>query len=259
MRALWTASTGMKAQSLKLDVIANNLANVDTVGFKKSRADFQDLLYQSLKNPGDSTGPSSVHPTGQQVGSGTKLSTITKIFSEGALKETSRELDIAILGDGFIQITGPNGDTLYTRDGALQVDADGAIVNGDGYAVQGVGSVPVDAVSLSFGTTGTVSYIDNTGTSNSIGTLQLAKFINPSGLLSLGSNLYMESDASGSATVTNPGDNVGFIQQNFLELSNVSIAEEMVDMISSQRAYEVSSKMIKSASEMLSIANQIAS
>ena len=259
LRALWSSSTGMKAQMTNLDVIANNLANVNTVGFKKSRADFQDLLYETLKAAGESTGPDSRHPVGQQIGVGTKLSAITKEHSQGSATRTDRDLDIAIMGKGFLQITGFEGETLYTRDGALQVDSAGNVVTSTGLSVIGVGAVPEDARGVNFGPTGLVTYIDPAGNENDIGQIELVTFLNPSGLNSLGGNLYSTSPSSGTALPNTPGQNsTGTIQQHYLELSNVSIVEEMVNMITAQRAYEVNSKMIKASDQMLATANQIA-
>lgn len=256
--ALWTASTGMSAQTTNLDVIANNLANVNTVGFKKSRADFQDLLYQTLAGPGESTGPNSLDPTGSQVGVGTKLAGITKQHTTGSLIRTDRDLDIAVTGSGFIPIISPDGSTSYTRDGALKLSYDGTIVNSNGYAVANLGQIPPEARSINFGPTGVVSYIDQQGQEVPIGTLQLATFVNPSGLNSEGGNLYTETVASGPATLQNPGvQGTGTIQQHFLEQANVSIVEEMVNMITAQRAYEVNSKMIRATDEMLATVNQI--
>lgn len=256
--ALWTASTGMEAQMTNLDVIANNLANVSTVGFKKSRADFQDLLYQSLKAAGESTSDDTYHPVGEQVGVGTKLAAITKQFQQGSLKRTDRDLDVAIAGAGFIPITGPGGEILYSRDGSFKLTGEGTIVNSDGYEVQGLGQVPAEARSINFGPTGLVAYIDRDGVENNIGQLNLAMFVNPSGLTAMGGNLYQESDASGAALTVIPGnEGAGTLQQHFLENSNVSIVEEMVNMITAQRAYEVNSKMIRATDEVLSTANQI--
>lgn len=256
--ALWTASTGMSAQMTNLDVIANNLANVNTVGFKKSRADFQDLLYQSLESAGESTSGDTIDPTGSEIGMGSKLAGITKEFTEGSMQRTDRDLDIAIAGDGFIPITGPDGQTNYTRDGSLKIDHNGTIVNSDGYRVEGLGSIPSNARSINFGPTGQVSYIDENGQENVVGQLQLAMFVNPAGLHSMGGNLYQETPASGNAQLTQPSQaGSGTIQQHFLELSNVSIVEEMVNMITAQRAYEINSKMIQATDEVLAAANQI--
>jgi flagellar basal-body rod protein FlgG len=258
IKALWTASTGMKARMTNLDVIANNLANVGTTAFKKSRADFQDLLYETLKAAGESTGPDTENPVGQQIGSGTKLAAVTKEFSQGSLTRTDRDLDIAIMGKGFLVVQGIEGEDRYTRDGTLELDENGSIVTPDGLFVKGAGSIPVNARGVNFSQTGQVSYIDQEGNENVIGNLQLSQFINPSGLSALGGNLYMESPSSGSAEIVIPGENgSGTIQQRFLELSNVNIVEEMVNLIANQRSYEANSKMIKASDEMLATANQL--
>lgn len=257
--ALWTASTGMEAQMTNLEVIANNMANINTVGFKKSRADFQDLLYQDLSAAGASTSQDTLDPVGSQVGVGTQLAGITKQFSMGSLQRTDRDLDIAIAGGGFIPVTGPGGVEVYTRDGALKITGDGTIVNSDGYAIVGLGQVPSNARGINFGSTGQVSYIDENGSENIIGQIQLAMFVNPSGLVAQGGNLYQPSPASGAAQLTVPGlQGAGTIQQHFLEMANVSIVEEMVNMITAQRAYEINSKMIQTTDQMLQTANQIA-
>lgn len=259
IRALWTSSTGMKAQMTNLDVISNNLANVNTTGFKKSRAEFQDLLYQTLKAPGVSTGPDSIDPVGEQVGVGTRLSAITKEFSEGSLTHTGRELDVAIEGKGFFVVEGFDGEDVYTRDGTFKLSDTGEIVTSDGLVVSGLGSIPENAVSINIGTTGIVSYIDDTQEETQVGNVQLAMFVNPSGLSALGRNLYAETPASGTATLVEPGlEASGTLQQCFLELSNVSLVEEMVNMITAQRGYEVNSKAIKTADEMLQTATNIA-
>lgn len=256
--ALWTASTGMKAQMTHLDVIAHNLSNANTVAFKKSRADFQDLLYQSLQMPGESTSADTLDPVGAQVGVGTKLASISKEHTMGSLQRTDRDLDIAIAGKGFVQVLDSDGQLAYTRDGSLKLSADGTIVTSDGFPVQGLGAIPENARSINFGQTGQVSYVDETGLETIVGQLDLAIFLNPSGLEAKGGNLYKPTDASGPETLVQPGlQGAGTIQQHFLEMSNVSIVEEMVNMITTQRAYEVNSKMIKAADEMLGTANQI--
>jgi flagellar basal-body rod protein FlgG len=256
--ALWTASTGMEAQMTHLDVIAHNLSNANTVAFKKSRADFQDLLYQSLEIAGSSTSADTLDPTGAQVGVGTKLAGITKEFTTGSLQRTDRDLDVAVTGKGFIQVQGADGQLAYTRDGSFKLSPEGTIVTSDGFPVQGLGAIPANARSVNFGQTGEVSYVDETGVETLVGQLQLAVFLNPSGLEAQGGNLYKPTDASGVETLVQPGlQGAGKIQQHFLEMSNVSIVEEMVSMITTQRAYEVNSKMIKAADEMLATANQI--
>ena len=259
IRSLWTSATGMQAQALNLDVIANNLANVNTAGFKKSRAEFQDLLYETLRPAGTSSSQDTQVPTGIQIGHGTRPSTVLKIFSQGNMENTKNELDLAIEGDGFFQIILPNGETAYTRDGSFKLDSDGRIVNSDGFALEPEISIPSDALSISVGIDGTVSVLQaGDSTPSEIGTVELARFVNPAGLISTGRNLYITSEASGDEMTGIPGeDGLGSLAQGFLEMSNVSVVDEMVSMITAQRAYEVNSKSIQTADEMLQIANNI--
>ena len=259
IRSLWTSATGMQAQALNLDVIANNLANVNTAGFKKSRAEFQDLLYETLRPAGTSSSQDTQVPTGIQIGHGTRPSTVLKIFSQGSMENTKNELDLAIEGDGFFQIILPNGETAYTRDGSFKLDSDGLIVNSDGFALEPEISIPSDALSISVGIDGTVSVLQaGDSTPSEIGTIELARFVNPAGLISTGRNLYITSEASGDEMTGTPGeDGLGSIAQGFLEMSNVSVVDEMVSMITAQRAYEVNSKSIQTADEMLQMANNI--
>ena len=259
IRSLWTSATGMQAQALNLDVIANNLANVNTAGFKKSRAEFQDLLYETLRPAGTSSSQDTQVPTGIQIGHGTRPSTVLKIFSQGSMENTKNELDLAIEGDGFFQIILPNGETAYTRDGSFKLDSDGRIVNSDGFALEPEISIPSDALSISVGIDGTVSVLQaGDSTPSEIGTIELARFVNPAGLISTGRNLYITSEASGDEMTGTPGeDGLGSIAQGFLEMSNVSVVDEMVSMITAQRAYEVNSKSIQTADEMLQMANNI--
>ena len=259
IRSLWTSATGMQAQALNLDVISNNLANVNTSGFKKSRAEFQDLLYETLKPAGTSSSQDSQVPTGIQIGHGTRPSTVLKIFTQGNMVNTSNELDLAIEGDGFFQIIQPDGETAYTRDGAFKLDRDGRIVNSDGFALEPEISIPSDAVSISVGIDGTVSVLQaGESAPSEIGTIELARFVNPAGLISIGRNLYTTSEASGDEMTSTPGvDGLGSLAQGFLEMSNVSVVDEMVNMITAQRAYETNSKSIQTADDMLQIANNI--
>jgi len=259
IRSLWTSATGMQAQALNLDVIANNLANVNTAGFKKSRAEFQDLLYETLRPAGTSSSQDTQVPTGIQIGHGTRPSTVLKIFSQGNMENTQNELDLAIEGDGFFQIILPNGETAYTRDGSFKLDSDGRIVNSDGFALEPEISIPSDALSISVGIDGTVSVLQaGDSTPSEIGTIELARFVNPAGLISTGRNLYITSEASGDEMTGIPGeDGLGSLAQGFLEMSNVSVVDEMVSMITAQRAYEVNSKSIQTADEMLQMANNI--
>jgi len=259
IRSLWTSATGMQAQTLNLDVISNNLANVNTSGFKKSRAEFQDLLYETLKPAGTSSSQDSEVPTGIQIGHGTRPSTVLKVFTQGDMENTNNELDLAIEGDGFFQIIQPDGETAYTRDGAFKLDRDGRIVNSDGFALEPEISIPSDAVSISVGIDGTVSVLQaGESTPSEIGTIELARFVNPAGLISIGRNLYTTSEASGDEMTSTPGvDGLGSLAQGFLEMSNVSVVDEMVNMITAQRAYETNSKSIQTADDMLQIANNI--
>jgi flagellar basal-body rod protein FlgG len=259
IRSLWTSATGMQAQALNLDVIANNLANVNTAGFKKSRAEFQDLLYETLRPAGTASSQDTQVPAGIQIGHGTRPSTVLKIFSQGNMENTKNELDLAIEGDGFFQIILPNGETAYTRDGSFKLDSDGRIVNSDGFALEPEISIPSDALSISVGIDGTVSVLQaGDSTPSEIGTVELARFVNPAGLISTGRNLYITSEASGDEMTGIPGeDGLGSLAQGFLEMSNVSVVDEMVSMITAQRAYEVNSKSIQTADEMLQIANNI--
>ena len=259
IRSLWASASGMQAQALNLDVISNNLANVNTSGFKKSRAEFQDLLYETLKPAGTSSSQDSQVPAGVQIGHGTRPSSVLKIFTQGSMENTNNELDLAIEGDGFFQIILPNGEIAYTRDGAFKLDRDGRIVNSDGFALEPEITIPTDAVSISVGMDGTVSVLQTgESTPSEIGTIELARFVNPAGLISTGRNLYATSEASGDEFTGTPGeDGLGNLSQGFLEMSNVSVVDEMVNMITAQRAYETNSKSIQTADEMLQLANNI--
>ena len=259
IRSLWTSATGMQAQALNLDVIANNLANVNTAGFKKSRAEFQDLLYETIRPAGTPSSQDSEVPAGIQLGHGTRPSTVLKIFSQGNMENTQNELDLAIEGDGFFQIALPNGETAFTRDGAFKLDSDGRMVNSDGFALEPEITIPSDALSISVGLDGTVSVLQaGETTSSEIGTIELARFINPAGLISMGKNLFMTSEASGDEMTGTAGeDGLGTLAQGFLEMSNVSVVDEMVNMITAQRAYESNSKAIQAADEMLQLANNV--
>jgi flagellar basal-body rod protein FlgG len=249
----------MQAQELNIDVIANNLANVNTSGFKKSRAEFQDLLYESLRPAGAASSADTTIPTGVQLGHGARPSAVQKMFSQGDFQNTENELDWAIEGDGFFQIELPNGDTSYSRCGEFKLDADGRIVNADGFLLVPQLTVPTDTVSIIVGMDGTVSVIQaDDPVPSEIGTLQLARFVNPAGLRSLGKNLFVPTEGSGDEIVGTPGqDGFGTIAQGFLERSNVSVVDEMVNMITAQRAYETNSKVIQTADDMLQMANNL--
>lgn len=259
IRSLWTAATGMQAQELNIDVISNNLANVNTSGFKKSRAEFQDLLYENMRPAGAASSADTTVPTGIQLGHGTRPSAVQKMFGQGDFQNTQNELDWAIEGDGFFQIELPNGDTGYSRSGEFKLDADGRIVNPDGFLLIPEMTVPTDTISISVGLDGTVSVIQaGDATPIEIGTVQLARFVNPAGLRSLGKNLYSSTNASGDEITGTPGENgFGTLAQGFLEMSNVSVVDEMVNMITAQRAYETNSKVITTADDMLQLANNL--
>jgi len=259
LRALWTAAVGMSSQALNMDVIANNLANVNTTGFKRSRADFQDLFYQNLRIAGAASSAGTEIPTANQIGLGTKVSAVAKLFAQGDYKQTGNELDLAVDGRGFFQITTPDGEISYTRAGAFKLDGDGNIVTSEGYLLQPQITVPENAIQLTVGPDGTVTVM-NAGetTPSEIGNIETARFANPSGLTAIGKNLFLESETSGSPTTGTPGeDGLGTITQGFLEMSNVNIVEEMVNMILAQRAYEINGKAIQTADEMLQTANNI--
>ena len=259
IRSLYTSATGMQVQTLNLDVISNNLANVNTVGFKKSRAEFQDLLYETLRPAGVASSDSTEVPTGIQIGHGAKPAAVHKIFTQGEIQNTKNELDIAIEGDGFFQIVLPDGETAYTRAGNFKLDSEGRIVTVDGYLLEPEISVPTDTTSISIGTDGTVSVLQAGETEAAeVGSIQLARFVNPAGLFSIGKNLFIPTSASGDEMVGTAGENgYGGLAQGFLEMSNVTVVDEMVNMITAQRAYEVNSKAIQAADEMLQIANNV--
>jgi flagellar basal-body rod protein FlgG len=249
----------MQAQELNIDVISNNLANVNTSGFKKSRAEFQELLYESMRPAGAASSADTTVPTGIQMGHGTRPSAVQKMFSQGDFQNTQNELDWAIEGDGFFQIELPNGDTGYSRSGEFKLDADGRIVNPDGFPLIPEITVPTDTISISVGLDGTVSVVQaGDATPVEIGNIQLARFVNPAGLRSLGKNLYSPTNASGDEITGTPGEEgLGTMAQGFLEMSNVSVVDEMVNMITAQRAYETNSKVITTADEMLQMANNL--
>jgi flagellar basal-body rod protein FlgG len=259
LRTLSIAASGMQAQSKNIDVIANNLANVNSSGYKRSRADFQDLLYQTLRPAGSAAAEGSQVPTGIQLGHGTRLAAVQKIFLQGDYQHTENELDVAIEGDGFFQILQPSGEIAYTRAGAFKLDSEGQMVTSDGFQIEPGITIPSDTISVSIGTDGTVSILQAGETESSqIGSIELARFLNPAGLNSIGRSLYMPTSASGEAITGTPGlDGFGTLSQGYLEMSNVSVVEEMVNMITAQRAYEINSKAIQAADEMLQMANNV--
>jgi len=258
LRAFSTAATGMTAQQLMVDTIANNLANVNTTGFKKSQINFQDLLYVEMKEPGTEVSSGLISPSGLEIGSGVRAASTVKVFTSGELENTARPLDIAIAGDGFLQVTMPDGTLKYTRDGSLQINANGELVTSTGYPIEPAVSIPIDAKSVSIEKDGGVNVTDASGTQSVAGYVQLARFPNPSGLSSEGDNLLAETEASGTPTTGNPGENgFGTIQSGFLEKSNVQMVTELVNLINAQRAYEINSRAIRAGDDMLRTASQI--
>lgn len=259
MRALYSSATGMTAQQFNLDVVANNLANVNTIGYKRSSAKFQDLLYQSLRTPGAVSGNGGQLPTGAQVGLGVSGGVTRAMFTQGTLQQTGGDYDIAIKGDGFLRVLLPDGATAYTRDGALNIDSQGRLVTSDGYPVQPEVIIPPDKTSVAISPDGTVS-VTRAGQTNAeqVGQLQLTRFINPAGLTNLGDNLYRPTPASGDPVDDTPGQNgLGTLVHKMLESANVEVVEEMIRMITIQRAYESNSKAIQTADEMLQGANSL--
>lgn len=259
IRSLYTAATGMQAQQLNMDVIANNLANVNTTGFKKSRADFQELLYQTVRAAGATQAQGMQVPTGIQVGLGTRAAGTQRLFGQGDFQQTGNNLDMVIEGDGFFQVMLPSGETGYTRDGSFKKDGQGKLVTSDGYPMQPEITIPAEAQEISIGVDGTVTAkVAGQTEAQQIGQIQIAKFLNPAGLSSMGSNVYAVTGASGEPVSGTPGqDSLGSIRQGFVEMSNVKVVEEMVNMIVAQRAYEVNSKSIQTSDEMLNIANNL--
>ncbi len=260
LTSLSSAATGMEAQQTNIDVIANNLANVNTTGFKRSRAYFQDLLYESRRTVGSaSTGTTEV-PTGIQVGLGVRTAAVERLHTMGSLEKTGNELDLAIEGDGFFRVELPNGQMAYTRDGSFQKDSQGRLVNADGYPVAPGITIPEDTTEISVGEDGTVQvFQEGEAEGNEVGVIEIARFSNPAGLKSLGGNLYQETVTSGDPILGTAGeDGLGEIAQGYLEGSNVSVMNQMVKLISGQRAYEVNSKAIKTSDEMLQMVNQLA-
>jgi flagellar basal-body rod protein FlgG len=249
----------MHAQQLTLDVISNNLANVQTAGFKRSRVDFQDLVYEVLQAPGAASAQGQEVPSGFQVGHGSRAVATQRLFVKGDLQQTGNSLDLAIEGDGFFQVQLPSGDTGYTRSGAFKKNSQGQLVTSDGFAVQPQITIPPDAISVSVGVDGTVSVLQaGQAQPQTLGSIELVRFINPGGLQSQGRNLFIPTQASGDATPGTPGsDGLGTLLQGFVEGSNVNVVEEMVGMIVTQRAYEINSRAIRTADEMMQTANNL--
>lgn len=259
LRALFTSATGLHAQQLNLDVVANNLANASTTGFKRSRADFQDLVYQVLRDPGAQSGPASQIPTGTQVGLGVSAGSTTTLYTQGTMQNTGGTYDIAISGDGFFRIQMPDGTTGYTRSGAFAIDGTGRLVNSNGYAVEPPITIPPNKTFVAIAPDGQVSVgIPGQQNAQIVGQIQLSNFPNPSGMRSLGGNILQPTPASGQAVDANPGQQgLGTLVHKSLEASNVDIVEEMVRMIILQRSYDTNSKVIQAADEMLSTTNGI--
>jgi flagellar basal-body rod protein FlgG len=258
IRSLFTAATGMSAQQIEQDVVANNLANANTVGFKKSRANFQDLMYQIYSKAGATSSTGVQLPAGIEIGMGVKPISTQKIFSQGDYQQTGNPFDWAIEGDGFFQLDDGDGGTAYTRAGSFKINKDSNICNSEGLLLTPALSVPQGTVVITLDKSGQVTATDSKGTMTQIGQLQIATFINPAGLSSVGRNLYNKTDASGEASVGNPGiEGKGTISQYFLEMSNVNMIDEMVKMITGQRAYEINSKSVQTADAMLGIVNSM--
>jgi len=259
IRALWIAKTGLDAQQTNLDVISNNLANVSTNGFKRGRAVFEDLLYQTERQPGAQSSQQTQLPSGLQIGTGVEPVATERVFTQGNLQQTNNTLDLAINGQGFFQVLLPDGTTAYTRDGAFQVDNQGQVVTAEGYPVQPQITVPANTITLTIAKDGTVSALAAGQTNpTQVGTVQLANFINPVGLQSMGQNLYLETASSGAPTVGQPGNNgLGVLNQGYVETSNVNVVEELVNMIQTQRAYEMNSKSVQTADQMLQRITQL--
>jgi len=259
LRSLWISKTGMEAQQLQLDNISHNLANVATTGYKKSHAEFEDLMYQNLRQSGSASSDQTQLPNGLQVGLGVRPVATARDFTQGSLQQTGNTLDVAISGNGFLQVTMPDGTTGYSRDGSLKLDANGQVVTNNGYIVQPGITIPANAQSISIAADGTVSVtVPGTATPSTLGQLQLANFANPAGLDPKGENIYAETASSGSPAAAAPGTNgLGRLQQGFLETSNVNVVEELVSMISTQRAYELNSKAIQTSDQMLQRLGQL--
>jgi flagellar basal-body rod protein FlgG len=258
LRAFSTAATGMTAQQMNVDIIANNLANINTTGFKRSQIDFKDLIYVSQQEFGTEIYGGTNSPGGIEIGNGVRTAATIKVFSPGEMLNTGRELDVAIRGDGFFQVTMPDGSLQYTRDGAFQINALGQLVTSTGFLLEPAISVPIDAASIGIGLDGSVNVKDTSGTISVVGTIQMVRFPNPEGLSSQGDNLYAETMASGTPTTGNAGENgFGTLQAGFLEKANVQMVTELVNLITAQRAYEINSRAIKAGDDMLRTANSL--
>jgi flagellar basal-body rod protein FlgG len=259
MQSLYTASTGMVGMQTQIDTTANNIANVNTIGFKKSRAEFADLMYQVMEYAGTATSDATKSPTGIEVGLGVRSTSVNKIFSEGSLKQTDNQLDIAITGRGFFKLELPDGTETYSRNGAFKIDDNGTIVNSDGYKLVPEVVIPPDATSVTIGSDGTISVVQpGQIQATQVGQITTTNFVNPAGLHSMGDNLYMETDSSGQPVEGTPGLNgLGVLRQGFVELSNVELVVELTDLITGQRAYDSNSKVITTSDEMLQTTNNL--
>lgn len=258
LRGLYSSATGMKAQELLIDVTANNLANVNTNGFKRSQLDFADQLYSTLQQAGSEVTAGQPSPVGLQVGSGVRPTGTTKLFAPGSIEQTNNPLDVAIQGDGFFQITLPNGGERFTRDGAFRMNAEGTLVTMDGYALTDQVTIPSGAANINIGHDGTVSFTDDTGETQSAGQITLVRFPNPAGLSSEGGNLYARTVASGDPVAGQPGESgAGTLIGGQLERSNVEVVTELISLITAQRAYEINSRAIRAGDEMLSTTTDI--
>ncbi|MDY4445011.1 MAG: flagellar basal-body rod protein FlgG [Campylobacter sp.] len=259
LRSLFTAATGMIAQQTQVDVTSHNIANVNTMGYKKNRAEFADLMYQAMSYAGTPTSTTTTHPTGIEVGLGVRPQAITKIHSQGYFKETGNNLDMVIAGNGFFQVQMPDGTTAYTRNGAWKLDSDGNIVNDDGLQLVPNITIPADATQISIGIDGTVSVLQpGAAEMQQVGQIEIVNFINPAGLHSSGDNLFLETGASGAPIIGIAGqDGLGQIKQGFVEMSNVQLVEEMTELITGQRAYEANSKAITTSDSMLQTTNEL--
>jgi len=255
--SMWIAKTGLDAQQTRMSVISNNLANVNTTGFKRDRANFEDMLYQKLRQPGAQNTTTEQAPTGLMLGTGVRIVSTEKTHVQGSLVSTKNALDLAIQGEGFFQIAMPDGTLAYTRDGSFKLSATGQLVTANGALLQPPVTIPANVASISIGQDGTVSVENATGGTQNIGQIQTARFVNPAGLQAVGQNLLKETPASGAATVGAPGQTgAGQLMQGALEASNVNVVEEMVNMIETQRAYEINSKAISAVDGMLRFLNQ---
>ncbi len=260
MKALYIASTGMSAQETNVEVISNNIANMRTTGYKRQRAEFQDLLYQQIRRSGSATsGQGTIAPVGIEIGSGVKTAATPRVMSQGTPTPTEKELDVAVRGEGFFIVNLPDGRTAYTRDGSFERCADGQLVNVDGYAIQPGITIPDDATSVSISADGTVeAFIGSSTVATQIGQLQLARFVNKAGLASAGNNLFLETASSGPAQVGTPNtDGVGDLLQGYLEASNVNSVTEIADLIAAQRAYEMNARVISGADQMMQATSQL--